>query len=313
MSFMQLEDTKNVLEAAQKNGRWESTYLLLSHVESILNNLKLTPLERLSSDGSHNYALLVKADDGSTLVLKLISQGSSLETECLREWQQHPTITNRTAKLINYGELPNNSKWNLQEFLSSTVEEPVNTANVGFGKKNQDYENRGVALLEEALLLSKEIRTNDFNKYVFPDELEILNIVIEREFETKNKEMSRLSNTLVHSKPYFNEDRLWLVHGDYHVGNLTQTSEGLKAFDPFGVRGTKASDAAKYIALSCRDENILEHAKKAESITECNRFDLGWLIAANILKRLHYLKIMGRPSTNEKGNVALAYKAMEIW
>jgi streptomycin 6-kinase len=163
------------------------------------------------------------------------------------------------------------------------------------------------------MYLSNNIITNDFNKYIFPDEINVLTSVIEREFETENKELSKLANTLIESKPYLVEERLWLVHGDFHAGNLAETANGLKAFDPFGMKGTPASDPAKYIALSCRDERIKSTALLAENITECNRFDLGWLIAANILKRLHYLKIMGRPSTNEKGNIKLAYKAMEIW
>jgi hypothetical protein len=310
MSFIKTEDTLKVLENARAAGRWESSYLLLSKVDSLLQTLKLTPLERLSSDDSHNYALLVEAEDKSRLVLKMISQSTSLETECLREWHLNPQTDSLCPKLENYGELPNGGKWNLQEFLNNNYTLP--SISYGFKERGKDFERIGKEKLAESMQLARGLKANNFNKALFPDELDVMLTVIHRELETKNKELSILAAKLMDTREFLSE-RTYLIHGDYHIGNIAFTDNGNKVIDPFGVRGTDASDAASYIALSCRDEGIKESIRIAQDITDCNRIDLGWLVAANIVKRLNYLHITGQKVNNLKGNIRLAYEALETW
>jgi Ser/Thr protein kinase RdoA (MazF antagonist) len=310
-SVLKSQDTTELLESAKERGVWNASYLLLSNLDPLMSKLGLTDVGRLSSIDSHNHARLVEDKKGNKLVLKLISQNTSLETECLREWARNRNTAGFVPKLIDYGEITNGGKWNLQEFIEG--ESSNEEAQYTFSERNKDYERMGVTLAKEAFKLAAQIRSNDFNREIFPDEVDVLSVVLEREFETKNKNLSRLVEKLITSKEYLTPDRMFLIHGDFHVGNIFITPEGPKVIDPFGMKGTKASDAAKYIALSMRDEKIKDYALMAEDITECNRIDLGWLIASNIVARLHYLKLMGKPSKNEKGHIALANSALEIW
>lgn len=309
-SILEKEDTQEALTVAEANGNYESLYFLLKHAENIISQLKLTDVGTLSSVDSLNHARLVENDKGEKLVLKMISQSTSLETECLREWHLNSSTDSLCPKLINYGELPNGSKWNLQEFFENNYTLPE--IKYSFTERNKDYERLGKEKLVPAMHLAKKLKANDFNKALFPDELDVLLTVIHRELETKNKDLSRLAATLMDSREFISE-RTYLIHGDYHIGNIFFTDKGDKVIDPFGVRGTDASDAAKYIALSCRDKDIKESIRITQDITDCNRIDLGWLVAANILKRVHYLNLMGNPSSNIKENVKLAFSALETW
>jgi hypothetical protein len=311
VSILKHEDTLAIFDSAHKRGAFESTYLLLSNIEPLLKSLRLNDIARLSILDSHNHARLVKDSDGNKLVLKLIGQDTSLETECLKEWGLNPNTKGLVPNLVDYGTLPNNGKWNLQEYVEG--ESILVDTQVAFSQRNKDYEKVGALHSVDAFKLAASIRSNNFNRNIFPDEIKVLISVLERESDSNDKLLSKLSNHLIETKEFLTPDRMFLIHGDFHAGNIIKTTNGFKAIDPFGMAGTKASDAAKYIALSVRDENIKENALIAEDLTECSRLDLGWLIAANIIQRLSYMNIMGTPSRNIKGNIALAYKAMEIW
>jgi hypothetical protein len=307
-----LSDVKGVLEYAKRIGMWETMYSMLRYAEVLIEERSLNDMGRLSSDESFNHARLVVNSSGKPYVLKLIGQSTSLETECLREWNKIPTIKTYVPELVAFGE-QGGFKWNLQEYIENTYQLPSLNLEKRWNGKPIDYDARGLKLLPEVAALSSILCSTEANINLFPDEVEVLESVINRAVDHNDKHIIKLATTLLETRELLTYPRNSLVHGDLHIGNVMVGREGLRAIDPFGLKGSPASDIAKYIALSCRDNKIDDTARMVESEFDIHRFDLGWLIAANLLNRMMYLDMMQSGTIDTKGNTELAFKAMSIW
>lgn len=307
-----LSDVRGVLEYAKRIGMWETMFAMLRYAETLLDEYELSDMGRLSGDESFNHARLVVDTQGRPLVLKLISQSTSLETECLREWNTVSSLDGLVPELVAFGS-NDVCKWNLQEYIEQTVDMPALLVEKRWNGKPFDYDARGVDVLLDVARLSSMLCRSDVNVNLFPDEVEVLETVIARAFDHSNKDIVSLATTLFETRDILTYPRNRLVHGDMHRGNVMVGRQGIRVIDPFGVRGSQASDIAKYIALSCRDAGIADTARMIENEFEIHRFDLGWLIAANILNRMMYLDMMQGGIVDPKGNTELAMKAMSIW